>query len=160
MSLVRRIARWGMQPVPRIFVLALFVASVLAAALAVHSSDQSQTAARQAKAATVVNTRALMLLTGLGVKIAADEAATKTSATQACTIQARGLKAQRYLTGVLDSLHKLLTLPQTAAQKQRSRANIPPALLREELAELRKLNGNLTAYVKIEAGQPSTRICP
>lgn len=101
----------------------------------------------------------LTLLVAYGLhQISHDEGNTRASAHSACLIQARGLKAQRYLVNSLDALHRLATLPPSRAARRQRRA-IPPAELRHELRLLYRLNQNTAAYVALVRMQPATRRC-
>lgn len=97
-------------------------------------------------------------LSDTNARIGARQHGTQKSAKQSCTIQARGLAAQRYLTGSLDDIHALLTLPPSRAAR-RQQAQTPRWLLRRELAIVRSLNRNLAGYVRITRQQPHTRTC-
>lgn len=95
----------------------------------------------------------------LGNHLAADEATTRLSDHKACVVQKYGLEAQAFLTGSLDDIHRLLTLPQTPAARQHAAATVPPAELAREIAIVRQLNANLEAYARAIAKRPKARTC-
>ena len=85
----------------------------------------------------------LVGLTFLGARMLSDEHRT-------CTVQSRGLKAQRHLTNVMADISKLLEPPPTLKQ-----APVPP-YARAPLANLRI---ELPAYTALENKQPAHRSC-
>lgn len=91
----------------------------------------------------------------LGNHLAADEATTRSSDHKACVVQKYGLEAQVFLTGSLDDIHQLLTLP----PPRRRAVAVPSAELARELAIVRRLNANLEAYARAIAKRPKARTC-